>query len=670
MAIIIASATGGFWSATTAWASGVVPTLADDVILSATSGNMTVSDSRNCLTLNASAYTNTLTINNGVTLTVYGTAITLGSGMTYATGTTGVLSTRGNQAAITINFNNKIIPRLTIGRTTGGQDQRVNISGTTPTIQNLVISNGATNAGTTLSGAAITIISSLTSVQGTLTNVTGQIRFSGDCTIASSASNATISGGFIVGNGSSLQMVGNVYLQSGTVTFSGTSTLSAGTNTLFCPGVITFNTSGVTWYDVALQAAGQTYPLSSALNISNNLINNPSASGIALSGGFPVNVSGSYLNTLGNGVNMLGSPLNMLGTGTIEMTGTIINSTININTTNISGYTFGSATRPTTSLNNTTLILSGTSVAQVYSTTGHTLSLQTGILSTNNTATGANIIGGSQIIWGNISLLSNQPNTLTYDTIALGNLTSASGSINTGRLYVGGNLSVTTVIGGTSTIELNGSVNKTWGTGSYQNSIFVNKTSGATITAGAAITWGLANRILTMNSPVIFSATTFTTQGTPLTIGNSSASSFNNLTIANGTNLTITGGTIPVTNNLTLNGTVTFSGTSGWNCANLLCSTNGSIITLQTGNTYNTTNSVNMLGITGSRISMVSSSASNRAVWTLAPIATQSMVYVNATRIDSSLGQTVWSFGPPVLTDTLNWNSGSKPRPVAWTFVN
>lgn len=159
-----------------------------------------------------------------------------------------------------------------------------------------------------------------------------------------------------------------------------------------------------------------------------------------------------------------------------------------------------------------------------------------------------------------------------------------------------------------------------------------------------------------------------------LTISNSismltSGMSWTNITTANSVTLTLNE-PLTVTNNLTIGGNNTFSGTSGWNCANLLCSTNGSIITLQTGNTYNTTTNVNMLGIDTSRISMVSSSTSGRAIWTLSPLATQSMVYVNGTRIDSSLGQTIWSFGPPVLTDTINWNSGSKPRPVAWTFVN
>jgi hypothetical protein len=142
-------------------------------------------------------------------------------------------------------------------------------------------------------------------------------------------------------------------------------------------------------------------------------------------------------------------------------------------------------------------------------------------------------------------------------------------------------------------------------------------------------------------------------------------------------NLTVNGGTIiqdtknTIQNNLTLGSSsnVTFSGTSGWDCANLLCSTPNRTITLQEGLTYNTTSSVNMLGANLQRITITSSSPSNRAIWRLAPTATQSMTYVNGTRIDSSLGQTIWSFGPPVLNETINWNPGTQPQTTAHTFI-
>jgi len=113
-----------------------------------------------------------------------------------------------------------------------------------------------------------------------------------------------------------------------------------------------------------------------------------------------------------------------------------------------------------------------------------------------------------------------------------------------------------------------------------------------------------------------------------------------------------------VTNNLTLNGTTVFTGTAGWTCANLLCSVAGTI-TLQNSVSYRTTTSVNLLGTNLQRITMTSNDATVRAIWTLDQGATQSIVYVDGTRINSSLGQTIWSFGS-TLTNTLNWNVGSQ----------
>ena len=662
--------TGSNWSPA-APAGG--PTSADTVTIN-NAAPCTVTAASSCLTINFTGYTSTFTINSGFTLTVFGTAITLATGMTYDQTTTGILSTRGNQTAITITFAGITIPNLTLGKTTAGSIQTVTISGTTPIIKNLVITNGFSSAVVTLTGPAITITGSLSNTLGPLTNNTGQITFSGACTISSFDSSASISGGFIVGSGSSLQMTSNVYLQNGTVTFSG-GTLNPNTFTLFCPGIVTFNTSTVTWYNVTLSASGQVYPLLSALNISNNLTITSSTTGLAFSGGFTINLSGSLLTTNSNQLGLGTSILNMLGTGLIDIAG-ITNGTLNINGTGT--YTIGSATNPTLTATSLTINLVGTSIAQVYSTTSHTLSTQGGLtLSTNNTPTGANIVGGSQITWGNISLTSNQTTTLTYDTIALGNLSSVSHALNGAKLYVAGNLSVTTVISGTATIELNGSTNTTWSAGSYQNNIIVNKTGVGTkvTTAAGTITWGLANRTLTMNSAVDFLAgsTTFTLSGTPLTINDTFGNPFFNVNIPAST-LNITGILMRINSNLTLTAAgATFAGTFGWDCNNLICTTAGTFnITLQQLITYRTRTGVSITGGTsGLRPTMTSSGASN-AIWTLDFGATQSLIYVNGTRIDSSGGQTVWSFGvsPANIATTINWNPGVPLRTVAYTFVN
>lgn len=132
-----------------------------------------------------------------------------------------------------------------------------------------------------------------------------------------------------------------------------------------------------------------------------------------------------------------------------------------------------------------------------------------------------------------------------------------------------------------------------------------------------------------------------------------------------------------VLNNLTISGNTTFAGTDGWTCNNLICTATPPItITLQDSVTYTTTTSAQLTsGTNASRITMVSSSATVRAIWTLQNGATQTLTYVNGTRIDSSLGQTVYTFGgtistTPVGAETLNWSLLVAPGTVAYTFVN
>jgi len=98
MAVITISNTGGNWNATGTWVGGVVPVAADSVIATATSGPLTVTANATINGVNFTNYTNTFTINSGVTLSQgAGSAtsqpFTFVSGMTVAG--TGTLSFNG-----------------------------------------------------------------------------------------------------------------------------------------------------------------------------------------------------------------------------------------------------------------------------------------------------------------------------------------------------------------------------------------------------------------------------------------------------------------------------------------------------------------------------------------------------------------------------------------------
>ena len=71
------------WSTNTNWSPTAPvggPTSADTVTIN-NNKPCTVTANSNCLTIDFTGYTSTFKINNAITLTVFGTAITLGSGM-------------------------------------------------------------------------------------------------------------------------------------------------------------------------------------------------------------------------------------------------------------------------------------------------------------------------------------------------------------------------------------------------------------------------------------------------------------------------------------------------------------------------------------------------------------------------------------------------------------
>ena len=220
--------------------------------------------------------------------------------------------------------------------------------------------------------------------------------------------------------------------------------------------------------------------------------------------------------------------------------------------------------------------------------------------------------------------------TISSAVPSLGSINSGIGvdlELNTSGPYTAtSNMSLTT--GGKTFTRTNGTIN--WST----FTLFINSS------------WTLNTAGITFNNISVYTFTIYTT-------------TINSL-------LTIAG-------NLTLNGATIFAGSFGWTCANLICSTAGSFnITLQQAVAYRTTAGVSITGGTAlARPTMRSSLTGTDAIWTLDSGATQSLIYVNGIDIDSSGGQTIWSFGV-LITDvntSINWNPGVPLRTVAYTFV-
>ena len=122
MATRTISNAGGNWDSTGTWVEGVVPTSADDVVATATSGNLTINVAAACRSLDLTGYVGTLTHNASITLSIgdaSGGALTFVVGMTYTrTATSSIIalvSTSDNGGAgWPVTTAGKSLGRLTI----------------------------------------------------------------------------------------------------------------------------------------------------------------------------------------------------------------------------------------------------------------------------------------------------------------------------------------------------------------------------------------------------------------------------------------------------------------------------------------------------------------------------------------------------------------------------
>jgi hypothetical protein len=306
--------------------------------------------------------------------------------------------------------------------------------------------------------------------------------------------------------------------------------------------------------------------------------------------------------------------------------------------------------------------------------------------------------------WGNFSNPSNSAIVLlsdaNFNNVTLGTVASGTTQIVNGlfNFNVRGNFTNNQTSGGisgTGTIRFTGTGNWGGSAGVITNPVIIDTAGAVTLTTN--ITWGLATRAFTVTSgtlnmgattltvisgtTVTISATavlnagtsTLVVSGVSLTTFNTNSKNLFDMTVPSNGNISINS-LLSVTGILRLLGAATFTGVAGWTCANLVSSATGALfITLQEGITYTTTAGVSITGgvaAGGLRPTMRSSGPAN-AIWTLNPGATQTMIYVNGTRIDSSGGQTIYSFGvaPADISTTINWYIGTRPGTVAHVFV-
>lgn len=325
---------GGNWNSTGTWVEGAVPTSADDVVFTVTSGALTLNTTGNCKTFDTTNNASTITWN--ASLNVSGN-LTLTGGFTITTtsGSPQLIPT----ATGTITTNGVTFPYIFAF---AGTSQSFTLADTL-TVANLVFQHTS----------AVTILGNQTiNTNGNLTfNSSGSCNFSGSTiNILGTGTWTHASVGFLENGTLNINSSGTVTL--GTNRFRGgvlnyvAGSLITTSNTLFltaaASGTTTLNTSGMTWNNINIGGnTSHTYNANTTVYCSGIL-------GFGGGGGILQGMwetSGSLTHTGGTTyTNVAGATVTMTGTGNLSTTsGGSISCNLVINTSGtitISSATF------------------------------------------------------------------------------------------------------------------------------------------------------------------------------------------------------------------------------------------------------------------------------------------------------------------------------------------
>ncbi len=279
----------------------------------------------------------------------------------------------------------------------------------------------------------------------------------------------------------------------------------------------------------------------------------------------------------------------------------------------------------------------------------------------------------SNVVVGSFTLIGSGTHTMYQDFYCV-NFTVGTGgntpTLNGYTVYITGNYLITNTLNGitgTSTVCFNGTTgNFTISTANVYNGLnIIFNTSGA-VTLGSNIyhQTGSLTRVsgtLTASTNTLFvkSSCTIDTAGF----------SWYNISCTTATQTLTLNSDLTITNNLTLSVSTTFTGTGNFSTYALLPNVAGITITFKSGNTYTVTNNFTTSNSTElSKVSFVSSTPSSSAFLKLNVGAIQDVMFNNATDIDSSGGQTIYTYKGTLLR-TVNWSVLlTQPPTIGLTF--
>lgn len=658
---------GGNFNATGTWVEGAVPTAADAVVFTATSGQLTVNVASSCLSIDFTNYTNTITFNN--TLTISGN-VTLVAGFTQA-GASGIIinangtirsngvtwtksfATSGTSVTLTL-FDNWQINNSTCnlyattttlnGNTLNLTSLTLNNSTVTGTTNIVFNGSGTGVTGTYTGGGSAVITNNLT------INTSGQLTITANLTYNTGTFTWT-AGTVLMGSATTiLNLTGSCILNLTSavkwpyisINTSGTTTLNSDlywTTSLTCTNAFTISGTGritpsgssasMTLINSAASTVYSNSQFASTLNILNFVYTATNTTGLT---GLTLNINGNLTTNGGVALSNSGSQVNFVGTGTWSGTNqSQIQVPITINTLGtltISGSVyFGGSVLTYTSGNVTT--------------TGSTLiSNVASVTTTFNTGSGT--VPGTFINWNNISIVPQSLSTYVMSSnmtwsglLQIGSLsTSAFSMSGSGKFVPSGSNANFTIIAATadysylfnSTVALKNLSLSDGTAGSSSQTLTFN---GITFNLTGNLSWGFASITGTSTINMVGGI------GSSVTCDGTS-----NSYPANGLKLNLTfntAGTITLNTNFIYNtGTLTYTaGTVNATGANFYI---GTSVTINTGSTVRFGN----VYITSPLL-------------TLATITLNSLLYVNGT-ITQQLSTSAVT---PVFAGTAGFSTGT-----------
>jgi hypothetical protein len=326
MAIRTISNAGGNFNDTGTWVEGIVPVAGDDVVATATSGNLTVnvaSGGVGLLSFNMTSYTGLLTMDN--TLTISGN-MTLVATMNIA-GSSNIIC----NATATLTSGGKVLPGLSLAGTARTYTLADNF-------QVGAFINTASTTSVTLNGNTLSVSGNMTIsrtfagttniVYNTSTTQTINITGVGTCSLPTQTFNAT---GTIT--------ISGYGASGGTLTYTAGTVVTTG-STLAISLATTLNTNGIVWNNITFTGLNQTMTLLSDLyangtvtlqGTNTQIINgstifcnsNLTVNGIAQSGTTAIVLTGTGTWSSAFTSRVLRNNLTINTSGTITISGTI-----------------------------------------------------------------------------------------------------------------------------------------------------------------------------------------------------------------------------------------------------------------------------------------------------------------------------------------------------------